>query len=310
MTELSEDIRARAKDIGFSLIGFANAEPLINEGLKLDDWLDRKYNGTMRWLEKKKDERKNPLKIMPYAKSVIVCAINYYQPEISTSNSKGKISRYAWGADYHTVLKSKLKELSEFISSKRPGALNYIEVDTGPIMEKVWAHRAGIGWQGKHSIIINQKYGSWIFLGIILTDIELRYDHSTQDMCGSCTLCINVCPTNAIATPYLLDASKCISYLTIEHRGEVSKDLSDKYDNWIYGCDICQNICPWNQKNTNITDEPEFVPREYSIGIEHEKILSMNETEFNKLFENSPIKRRKLEGMQENVRNILQNKKE
>jgi epoxyqueuosine reductase len=310
MDKLTEEIRTWGKELGFSSIGFAKAEQLIKEGVKFNDWLHRKYHGTMGWLEKNGKERQNPFIIMPNAKSVIVCAINYYQSETSATGANGKISKYAWGDDYHNVIKSRLKDLWKLITSRQPDALGFIEVDSGPVMEKAWAQRAGIGWQGKHSIILNKEYGSWFFLGIIITDIELFYDSPVENMCGACTLCIDACPTSAIVAPYVLDASRCISYFTIEHRGDVDKEISNKFDNWIFGCDICQNACPWNQKNAKISNAPEFIPREYSSGVEHEKILLMNETEFNQLFENSPIIRRKLEGMQENIRNIYQNKYE
>ena len=304
MNKLTEEIRTWGKELGFISVGFAKAEPLIKEGLNLSNWLRRKYNGTMGWLEKNDKERKNPFTIMPNAKSVIVCAINYYQSETSATGANGKISKYAWGDDYHNVIKSRLKDLWKLITSRQPDALGFIEVDSGPVMEKAWAERAGIGWQGKHSIILNKEYGSWFFLGIIITDIELFYDSPVENMCGACTLCVDACPTRAIVVPYVLDASRCISYFTIEHRGVVDKEVSDRFDNWIFGCDICQNVCPWNQKNAKISNVHGFVPRGYSDGVEYDTILSMNEEEFNQLFDNSPIKRRKLEGLQENVRNV------
>ncbi|MBA4311240.1 MAG: tRNA epoxyqueuosine(34) reductase QueG [Chlorobiaceae bacterium] len=310
MSNLSEDIRTLGTELGFSMIGFAKAEPLIQEGVQLQDWLVRKYNGTMNWLEKNEKERTNPFLIMPNAKSVIVCAINYHHPETSKCHTIGKISKYAWAEDYHTVIKGKLKELWNLIASRKPDANGFIEVDSGPVMEKAWAQRAGIGWQGKHSILLNQEYGSWFFLGIIITDIELQYNSPVENMCGTCMLCIDACPTNAIVAPYVLNASNCISYFTIEYRGEVDKEVSNKFDNWIFGCDICQNVCPWNQKKAKISNAPEFMPREYSNGVEFEKILSMNEAEFNLLFNNSSIKRRKLEGLQENVKNVYHKKYE
>ena len=304
MATLSEDIRSWGKKLGFSLIGFAKAEALDEEGANLDKWLLKKYHGTMEWMERSARKRSDPFALLPGAKSVIVCAINYFHPDIQINTPIGRISRYAWGDDYHKVIKDKLNELWKLIILRKPDAKSFIEVDSGPIMEKAWAKRAGIGWQGKHSLILNQEFGSWIFLGTIVTDIELEYDSPAADLCGDCKLCLDACPTRAIAAPYLLDASKCISYFTIEHQEKIDNNIARNFGEWIFGCDICQNVCPWNQKKAKNAVAPEFKPREYSNGIGFEKILAMNEDEFNRVFENSPIIRRKLEGMKANVRNV------
>ena len=309
MLTLSEDIRSWGKKLGFSLIGFAKAEALDEEGVNLDNWLLKKYHGTMEWMERNARKRSDPFALIPGAKSMIVCAINYFHPGVQINNPIGRISRYAWGDDYHNVIKDKLNELWKLIILRKPDAKGFSEVDSGPIMEKAWAKRAGIGWQGKHSLILNQEFGSWIFLGTIVTDIELVYDSPAENLCGDCKLCLDACPTCAIVAPYLLDASKCISYFTIEHQGKIDNNIARNFGDWIFGCDICQNVCPWNQKKAKNAEAPEFKPREYSNGIGFEKILAMNEDEFNRIFDNSPIIRRKLEGMKANVRNVSITKK-
>ena len=263
----------------------------------------------MEWMERNARKRSDPFALIPGAKSMIVCAINYFHPGVQINNPIGRISRYAWGDDYHNVIKDKLNELWKLIILRKPDAKGFSEVDSGPIMEKAWAKRAGIGWQGKHSLILNQEFGSWIFLGTIVTDIELVYDSPAENLCGDCKLCLDACPTCAIVAPYLLDASKCISYFTIEHQGKIDNNIARNFGDWIFGCDICQNVCPWNQKKAKNAEAPEFKPREYLNGIGFEKILAMNEDEFNRIFDNSPIIRRKLEGMKANVRNVSITKK-
>jgi epoxyqueuosine reductase len=293
-----------AARLGFSKIGFAKIEPIEREAHYFKEWLIQNHHGTMSWLEKSYSKRINPSTLLPEAKSVIVCALNYYHSQPDAHSSSGKISRYAWGDDYHVVIKDKLNELWKWIIEKKPDSKGVINVDSGPVMEKVWAKRAGIGWQGKNTIILNREFGSWMFLGTIVTDIEFEYDLPSDDLCGECTLCVKSCPTGALVDQYQLDANKCISYYTIEQREDVSKDISKTFGNWIFGCDICQDVCPWNQKSAEETNIAEFEPRDYSNGIEFGKILSMSEDDFDKLFNNSPISRRTLDGMKENVRRI------
>ena len=248
-TQLTETIKQRAYDLGFCKVGIARADRLSQESGRLNDWLRRGYHGTMRWMESKLEKRADPRNILPGAKSVLSVALNYYTDARHADDASiGKVSRYAWGDDYHDVLTQLLDKLLEQIRTIEPSAVGIAYVDTGPVMDKVWAQRAGIGWEGKHTNVITQEYGSWVFLGEIILNLELAYDEPATDHCGSCTLCIEACPTQAIVEPYVLDSNRCISYLTIEHRGEIPPEFSAQFEGWIYGCDICQDVCPWNRR--------------------------------------------------------------
>jgi epoxyqueuosine reductase len=222
----------------------------------------------------------------------------------------GKISRYAWGDDYHDIVEKRLAILLEFILKQSPGARGKVYVDTGPVMDKVWAQRAGIGWIGKHTNVISLEYGSWIFLGEIILDIELEYDAPATDHCGTCSLCIEACPTGAIVEPYVVDANKCISYLTIEHRGDIAQELGSKFGHWLYGCDICQDVCPWNRKFARETEVKRFFPRKYNITPKLNAIAAMTQEEFSKKFSKSPVKRTKLAGLKRNAQVLLKNASE
>ena len=308
MMELKNEIIEKAFAIGFSKIGFTKVERLEKEYTQLQDWLSRGFNGTMGWMEKNLEKRIDPTKILPGAKSIISVAINYYSDiHHSTDRHVGKISRYAWGNDYHDVLENSLQRLLDYIKQREPLTDGKIYVDTGPVMEKVWAAHAGIGWQGKHTITITKEYGSWIFLGEIICNLEFDYDSPSTDMCGDCRLCIDACPTQAIVEPYVLDATRCISYLTIEHRGEVKNDIGERIDNWIFGCDICQDICPWNRKYSRQSGISGFNPRDYNISPNLRSLLEITQDQFNRKFENSPIKRRKLAGLKQSVITVLKN---
>jgi epoxyqueuosine reductase len=242
---------------------------------------------------------------------MLCVAMNYYTDVQHLSNSEtGKISRYAWGDDYHEILQGRLESLLEFIKQQNPEAIGKVYVDTGPVMDKVWAQRAGIGWEGKHTNVISQEFGSWLFLGEIILNIELDYDVPATDHCGDCTLCIEACPTDAIVEPYIVDSNKCISYLTIEHRGEIAKELGEMFDRWIYGCDICQDVCPWNHKFGQETEVKEFTPREFNKAPLLEEVASITQEEFSKLFRHSPIKRTKVTGLRRNAQVILDTKKQ
>jgi epoxyqueuosine reductase len=264
----------------------------------------------MQWLERDVEKRTDITNVLPNAKSVICVAMNYFtHSQYADSPAVGKISRYAWGDDYHLVMNDRLEKLFEFIRSEIPDVTGKIYVDTGPVMDKAWAARAGIGWLGKHTNIITQNYGSWVFLGEILLDSELEYDKPMLDYCGKCTACLDACPTQAIVHPYVLDANKCISYLTIEHRGELPKGIVSKFDNWIYGCDICQDVCPWNRFQKE-TEEPRFHPRKENLAPKLTEIAEMNQEEFSRRFRKSPIKRTKLSGLTRNAKAILESFKD
>ncbi len=325
MLTTKEKIKQHALVLGFSKIRFAKVEPLDDESSKLKEWLSNNYHGDMKWMGKNIEKRFNPKLIFPEVKSVIVTAANYYSDTRRSEDiGVGKISRYAWGDDYHIVVKNKLNNLLTYIKAINPKADGKVYVDSGSVMEKVWAQRAGIGWQGKHSIVISPQLGSWFFIGIIFINLELESDYNLIDQCGDCTLCIDACPTNAIVEPYVLDARKCISYQTIENKGTIDQELKSKFlnelsttrlvescqQNWIYGCDICQDVCPWNQKFATVTNISEFNPREYNINPNLFELESISLEEFNERFTNSSIKRIKHKKFIENIKAIRLRRKE
>jgi len=269
-------ILSKAKELGFEQIGFAKYEPLEKESEKLNSWLEKGYNADLAWIKKGFDKRKDIRLILPDAKSVISLAFNYFSP-IEHDETKPKISRYAWGKDYHKILKKKLKELTQYceetlrvneaipiqkeIASSLRSSQFKSYVDDGPVMDKAWAIRAGLGWQGKHSNVINPDFGSWFFICNIITNIEFdTYDSPIEDQCGSCTLCISACPTGAIVDEYVVDSNKCISYQTIENSGDIPDDID--LAGWVFGCDVCQDVCPYNSpKHNRVTSEVGFFPQ-------------------------------------------------
>ncbi len=303
---MTKAIKSKAREIGFQKIGISSPdEPLLYNNY-FDNWLATGKHGTMKWLENHKQERKNIAKYFPKVNSVISVAINYFtgtnDPIIDKGNSVPKFSNYAWGKDYHIIVKQKLDDLLAYIKNElNPKVNGIVGVDSFPIMEKQWAQRGGIGWQGKHTILINDEYGSWMFLGDLLLDIPVEYDKPFQtDLCSTCTACIDACPTNALSE-YQLDATKCISYLTIEYKGEFDTAKKSKLNDWIYGCDICQQVCPWNKKKQKFTSEDSFNKireiREYSL----KDWQKMDDNSFNKIFLDSPIRRLKYDRFMRNV---------
>lgn len=306
MASLTERIKTEAYRLGFCGVGVARAERLTREAVRLREWLDRGYHGTMRWMENNFEKRTDPAVIMPGAISLVALALNYYTDiQHSRDANAGKISRYAWGDDYHDVLSEKLATLLDRIRTWEPAAVGKIYVDTGPMMEKVWAQRAGIGWEGKHTNVITQDHGSWVFLGELILNLELEYDVPATDHCGSCTLCIEACPTQAIVEPYVLDSNLCISYLTIEHRGAIAEKLGEHFDRWIYGCDVCQDVCPWNHKFAAVTSLQRFAPRPHTEAPDIAEVSRMTQEEFSAKFKNSPIKRTRLSGLKRNAETVL-----
>ena len=304
MPSFSERIKQKAAEIGFEKVGIVPAEPLISEGARLNDWLGRGFHGEMAWMESEPEKRSDPRLLFPGAKSVIVAALNYFTPhDHAGSNDKGKISRYAWGDDYHGVVREKLNELFDWIKSENPDADGKICVDTAPMMDKAWAVRAGLGWIGKHTNLITKEIGSWVFLGEIIVNIELEYDTAVvEDHCGTCTACLDACPTDAIVEPYVVDSRKCLSYATIELRSEtLPADIADSMEGWFYGCDICQDVCPWNRFETP-TEESRFEPRKGETSIPIDEILSFTPDEYAERFRKTAIKRAKLPGLKRNAR--------
>ena len=305
MSFTSFQIKEKARELGFQKIGIAKAKECPVDQNNLNTWLEEDRNGTMVWINNRKEERGNLFNYFPEAKSVISVGLNYYVGKTQEDlNADYKFSNYAWGDDYHNVLKEKLFNLLDWIKIRSSRIQGIVCVDTAPLMEKVWAREAGIGWIGKHTNLITKDYGSWLFLGELLLDIELDYDPPFyQDLCGNCTACIDSCPTQALES-YKIDAKKCISYLTIEHREEFHPSNID-LDGWIYGCDICQEVCPWNQKFAKEKCFTDFQPRDSILNYDNEQWENVSEEQFQKIFKNSAIKRTKHAGLK---RNILKNK--
>ena len=308
MLSLAQKIKVRASELGFSGIGIVPAAALDNEGRRLNEWLENGYHGTMAWLEREPEKRSDPRILFPGASSVIVLTLNYYtEHEHTNEPDHGKISRYAWGDDYHDVMREKLRELLAWIKTEIPEIDGKVCVDTAPMMDKAWAVRAGLGWQGKHSNLITTEVGSWVFIGEIILNIELDYDTSVvADHCGSCTACLDACPTNAIVEPYVVDSRKCISYATIELRDEVlPAEISSNLEGWFYGCDICQDVCPWNrfEKPTN---ETRFGPRNGETSIDLNEVLTFTAEIYAERFRHTAIKRAKLPALKRNAAALMQ----
>jgi epoxyqueuosine reductase len=304
---LSGQIKAWAHAAGFQKVGIVRAETLAEERERLEEWLRRGYHGEMRWMERDPAERTAPRQLFPAARSVVVVALNYFTTHQHESDSAhGKISRYAWGDDYHDVVGEKLKMLLARIKEECPEAEGKTCVDIQPMMDKAWGVRAGLGWIGKHTNLITREYGSWVFIGELLLNLELEYDSErVEDHCGSCTLCLDACPTNAIVEPYVVDSNKCISYATIELREpELPEDVASRMEGWLYGCDICQDVCPWNRFEQP-TEESRFEPREGNVSASLAEILEMTHESYAARFRRSAIKRAKLTGLKRNASALL-----
>ena len=302
---LTEDIKQKALDLGFAKAGIAPAIEHPDEYARFQSWLHRGFHASMQWMTKRPERRADVQHVLPGAKSVICLADNYYSPvRHLTDDVTGTISRYAWGSDYHTHTLRRIEMLVDCIKAMEPAAELRSYVDTGPVMEKMWAEKAGIGWRGKHSNVITREFGSWIFLGEIITSLPLDYDQPAIDLCGTCTACLDACPTGAIVEPYVVDAGRCIAYLTIEHRGEFASSADVKLDRWIFGCDVCQDVCPWNRFEQE-TPHPEFRPREGNVSPRLEDIAGTSQEEFDRRFHDSPIERTKLAGLVRNARRVL-----
>ncbi len=301
---LSDQIRQHARELGFQFVGIVPATALTTERDRLREWLARGYHGNMSWMARDPDQRTDPRHLFPAARSVVVVALNYYTPaEHSSAPNTGKVSRYAWGDDYHDVVGSKLRSLLSWIQDQDSEARGKVCVDIQPMLDKAWAARAGIGWLGKHTNLITKELGSWVFIGELLLNLELDYDDEPiEDHCGSCTLCIDACPTNAIVEPYVLDSNQCISYATIELRApEMPPPLAKHLEGWLYGCDICQDVCPWNRFAQTTTQES-FAPRPENVNVDLSSVLEMDATVYAERFRGSAMKRAKLSGLQRNAR--------
>ena len=299
----SQLIKKLAKEIGFASCGISKARFLKEEEKNFENWLKQGNQGTMSYLERNFDKRLNPQKLVPGSKSVISLTFNYFPPRKSLKKNSFIISKYAYGKDYHFVIKKKLKTLFSLIKEKIGNIEGRVFVDSAPIHERAWAKISGLGWIGKNSLLLNKKMGSYFFLAEIICDLELEYDTPVTDHCGTCTKCIDACPTNAITQAQVIDANKCISYLTIENKNEIPSELSKSFNNYIFGCDICQDVCPWN-KFSKPHDEKEFLPNDEVSNFSNKDWEELTHDTFNRIFKNSAIKRTRFEGLKRNIKAV------
>jgi len=294
-------IKTEAKNLGFMFCGIAKAEFLEQEAPRLEDWLKKGMHGEMQYMENHFDKRLDPRLLVDGAKSVISLGLNYYTDNDQHDPLAPKISRYAYGADYHHVIKDKLKQLLNTINEKIGEVGGRAFVDSAPVLDRAWAKKAGMGWIGKNGNLINKKAGSFFFLAELIIDLELEYDiEPTANHCGSCTRCVDACPTDAIVGPYIVDGSRCISYLTIELKNEIPAEFKGKMDNWMFGCDICQDVCPWN-KFSVLHNEPSFTPHTELLGMKQTDWEDITHETFQKVFKNSAVKRTKFDGLKRNI---------
>ena len=299
---LTQRLKREAARLGFDACGIAEACRLDDEAEHLEAWLANGQHASMDYMARNFEKRVDPRKLVPGAKRVVTVLYGYWQGS-ECADEAGKISRYAWGDDYHQVMKERLYELYAWLEGEVKILSGRVFVDSAPVMDKVWAQRSGLGWIGKNTNLINPRRGSWFFIGTMIIDVPLTCDQAaTYDHCGSCTRCIDACPTDAIYKPYAVDANRCISYWTIEHRGDsLPDDIVSRQENWIFGCDICQDICPWN-KFSRKTSEPKFLPREGIRDTSLEEWEELDLEAFRKRFKGSAVKRAKYEGFRRNVR--------
>ncbi len=294
-------LKQKAYELGFEFVGVSKAEELTEEAKQLEKWLNNRYHGEMAYMENHFEKRIDPRKLVEGAKSVVSLMFNYHNPQKQADNDAPRISQYAYGEDYHHVIKDKLKTLLDALREKAGEISGRCFVDSAPVMEREWAKRSGNGWIGKHTLLIHPKRGSYFFLAELILDIELEADGPMKDYCGTCKRCIDACPTDAIApSGYLLDASKCISYLTIELKDAIPAEFSGKMDNWMFGCDVCQEVCPWNRFSRKHL-EPAFEPEPRLLSMSQKDWKELNRELFGLLFAKSAVKRTKFEGLMRNI---------
>lgn len=293
-------IKTEAKRLGFLSCGISKAEFLEEEAPRLEKWLNQNMHGEMQYMENHFDKRLNPTKLVEGSKSVISLLLNYY-PEKQQTENTFKVSKYAYGRDYHYVIKSKLRQLQEFISEEIGEVNGRAFVDSAPVLDKAWAAKSGLGWIGKHSNLLTQQIGSFYFIAELIVDLELEYDSPVTDHCGNCTACIDACPTEAIVEPYIVDGSKCISYFTIELKNEIPNEFQGKFDDWMFGCDVCQDVCPWNRFSKS-HNEPLFNPNQELLSMTKKDWKEITENVFKKVFQESAVKRTKFSGLQRNIK--------
>ncbi len=292
-------IKAEAKRLGFLSCGISKAEFLEEEAPRLEQWLNKNMHGEMGYMENHFDKRLDPRLLVDGAKSVISLLLNYY-PQEEQNDDSYKLSKYAYGQDYHHVIKTKLKSLQEFITQEIGEVNGRAFVDSAPVLDKAWAAKSGLGWIGKHSNLLTQQVGSFYFIAELIVDLDLEYDSRVTDHCGTCTACLDACPTQAIVEPYVVDGSKCISYLTIELKNQIPSDFKGKMDDWMFGCDVCQDVCPWNRFSKS-HNEPLFNPHPDLLSMTKKDWEEITEDAFKKVFQKSAVKRTKFSGLTRNI---------
>lgn len=298
-SKYSQLIKAEAKRLGFISCGISKAEFLEEEAPRLENWLKKNMHGEMAYMENHFDKRLDPTKLVPGSKSVISLLLNYFPSALQTPESY-KLSKYAYGTDYHFVIKDKLKQLMDFISEEIGDVHGRAFVDSAPVLDKAWAAKSGLGWIGKHSNLLTKQLGSFYFIAELIVDLDLIYDAPVTDHCGSCTACIDACPTNAIVADKVVDGSKCISYFTIELKNEIPTSQKGNFEDWMFGCDICQDVCPWN-RFSKTHNEPLFNPHPELISMTKKDWEEITEEVFQKIFKNSAVKRTKFSGLKRNI---------
>lgn len=294
-------IKAEAKRLGFMSCGVSKAGFLEEEAPRLERWLKQNMHGEMHYMANHFDKRLDPTLLVDGAKSVISLLLNYYPEKIQNQSDNYKISKYAYGEDYHFVIKDKLKSLLAFIQEKIGKVNGRVFVDSAPVLDKAWAKRGGLGWVGKHSNLIAKQTGSFFFIAELICDLELEYDLPVADHCGTCTACIDACPTDAIEQPYVVNGSKCISYFTIELKDQIPAGMSEKFQDWVFGCDICQDVCPWN-RFAQPHNEPAFLPNEKLLNFSKKEWAELTQETFSEVFKKSAVKRAKYTGLVRNIR--------
>ena len=305
--DLTQAVKNYALQLGFDACGFSKAEFLEPEARRLEEWLNQERHGSMSWLGNHFEKRTDPTKLVPGSKSVVSVIGSYYHPDHDHSNSNSpKIAKYALGRDYHKVFKGKLKRLFNYTESLVGNIEGRFFVDSAPVLDKAWAVRSGLGWMGKNSNILNQDVGSFFFIGEMIIDVEFNYSTPVTDHCGTCTRCLDACPTNAIYEPYRVDSTKCISYLTIELKDQIPAELQSQLGEWMYGCDICQDVCPWNKRAT-ITQMADLHPRKYLLDHDIDFWKEIDNAQYDELFEGSAIRRAKFEKFKMNTTVVSRN---
>ena len=297
----SNKIKLAAQKLGFLSCGISKADFLEDEAPRLEQWLSQGHNGSMYYMERNFDKRLDPRILVPGAKSIVSLLLNYHTDQKQIDPEAPKISSYAYGVDYHSVIKNKLKKMMKIIHREIGEVNGRVFVDSAPVMDKAWAAKSGLGWVGKNTNLISKKVGSFFFIAELILDLELEYDLPVADHCGSCTACIDACPTEALIKPYQIDGSKCISYLTIELKESIPSEFQGKMDNWAFGCDVCQTVCPWNRFSTP-NDESAFKPQSDLLSLSKKEWEEMTESVFNTIFKNSAVKRTKFNGLKRNIK--------